>query len=123
MYVGSQHYVGFASDFAPELPTASFFQGAWYSVTILAILGTHEMGHYLACRYYGVDASLPYFHPRPTVLLYRHVRRGHPDPSACPDQADVVRYRGRRVRSPDSSSSCRRCFWDLQPLPRRPDAR
>ena len=30
--------------------------GLWYSVTILAILGAHEMGHYLACRYYDVDA-------------------------------------------------------------------
>jgi len=69
MFVGSQHYVGFASDFAQELPTASFFQGAWYSATILAILGTHEMGHYLACRYYGVDASLPYFIPAPPFFF------------------------------------------------------
>lgn len=69
MYVGSQHYAGFASDFVRELPTASFFQGIWYSATILAILGTHEMGHYLACRYYGVDASLPYFIPAPPFIL------------------------------------------------------
>ena len=33
--------------------------GFWYSGTILAILGCHELGHYLACRYYDVDASLP----------------------------------------------------------------
>jgi ABC-type arginine transport system permease subunit len=59
MFVGSQHYAGFASDFVADLPAVSFIHGAWYSVTILAILGTHEMGHYLACRYYGVDASLP----------------------------------------------------------------
>jgi membrane-associated protease RseP (regulator of RpoE activity) len=37
--------------------------GFWYSGAILAILGAHEMGHYLACRYYGVDATLPYFLP------------------------------------------------------------
>ena len=42
--------------------------GAWYSATILAILGAHEMGHYLACRYYRVDASLPYFIPMLGVL-------------------------------------------------------
>ena len=43
--------------------------GGWaYSATILAILGCHEMGHYLACRYYGVDASLPYFLPVPITL-------------------------------------------------------
>jgi membrane-associated protease RseP (regulator of RpoE activity) len=43
--------------------------GGWaYSGTILAILGCHELGHYLACRYYGVDASLPYFLPAPITL-------------------------------------------------------
>ena len=32
------------------------------------ILGAHELGHYLACRYYQVDASLPFFIPMPIVL-------------------------------------------------------
>ena len=36
--------------------------------TILLILGAHELGHYLACRYYQVDASLPFFIPMPLVL-------------------------------------------------------
>jgi membrane-associated protease RseP (regulator of RpoE activity) len=36
-----------------------------YSVTILTILGCHEFGHYFMCRYYRVDASLPYFLPVP----------------------------------------------------------
>jgi membrane-associated protease RseP (regulator of RpoE activity) len=35
----------------------------WYSATVLAILGAHEMGHYLACRWYRLDATLPYFLP------------------------------------------------------------
>jgi membrane-associated protease RseP (regulator of RpoE activity) len=43
--------------------TTSAINGYWYSATILAILGAHEMGHYLACRYYRVDATLPYFIP------------------------------------------------------------
>jgi membrane-associated protease RseP (regulator of RpoE activity) len=43
--------------------TTTLVGGAWYSATILAILGAHEMGHYLACRYYRVDATLPYFLP------------------------------------------------------------
>ncbi len=42
--------------------------GLAYSATILAILGCHEMGHYFACRYYDVDASLPYFLPVPITL-------------------------------------------------------
>ena len=43
--------------------------GGWaYSATVLAILGSHEFGHYLTCRYYNVDASLPYFLPMPISL-------------------------------------------------------
>jgi membrane-associated protease RseP (regulator of RpoE activity) len=43
--------------------------GGWlYSATILAILGCHELGHYIACRHYDVDASLPYFLPIPFTL-------------------------------------------------------
>jgi membrane-associated protease RseP (regulator of RpoE activity) len=68
--VGMNHYGSFLLDFV-QRPLAVtdarelFFGGLWYSVTILAILGAHEMGHYLACRYYDVDASLPYFIPLP----------------------------------------------------------
>jgi membrane-associated protease RseP (regulator of RpoE activity) len=32
---------------------------------LLGILVAHEMGHYLACRYYRVDATLPFFIPAP----------------------------------------------------------
>ena len=43
--------------------------GGWaYSATVLLILGAHELGHYFACRYYDVDASLPYFLPFPISL-------------------------------------------------------
>ena len=43
--------------------------GGWaYCATVLAILGAHELGHYFACRYYDVDASLPYFLPFPLSL-------------------------------------------------------
>lgn len=40
-----------------------------FSLTLLAILSAHEMGHYLACRYYGVDATLPFFIPAPPLFL------------------------------------------------------
>lgn len=40
-----------------------------YAAAILAILGAHEMGHYLACRYYDVDCTLPYFLPFPFVSI------------------------------------------------------
>jgi membrane-associated protease RseP (regulator of RpoE activity) len=44
-------------------------QGATFSAALLAILFSHEMGHYLACRYYKVDATLPYFIPAPPLFL------------------------------------------------------
>jgi membrane-associated protease RseP (regulator of RpoE activity) len=69
---GVGHYVGYAADFgaaAVTLPAIPLLiRGLWYSGTILAILGCHELGHYFACRYYDVDASLPYFLPVPFVL-------------------------------------------------------
>lgn len=42
-------------------------QGLPFSLTLLTILLAHEFGHYLACVYYRVDASLPYFLPAPTL--------------------------------------------------------
>jgi membrane-associated protease RseP (regulator of RpoE activity) len=45
---------------------AALLYGLPFSLTLLTILLAHEFGHYLACRYYGVDASLPYFLPAPT---------------------------------------------------------
>jgi len=68
---GMGHYLAFRADFLPgpgELSVRLIGPGLYYSVTILAILGCHELGHYFACRYYDVDASLPYFLPVPTPL-------------------------------------------------------
>jgi membrane-associated protease RseP (regulator of RpoE activity) len=66
---GAIHYHGFlianGGPVPPLWSVASMAQGLWYSIGVMAILGAHEMGHYVACRYYGVDASLPYFLPMP----------------------------------------------------------
>jgi membrane-associated protease RseP (regulator of RpoE activity) len=43
-------------------------QGLVFSGSLLAILTAHEFGHYLFCRYYGVDATLPFFIPQPPIL-------------------------------------------------------
>jgi membrane-associated protease RseP (regulator of RpoE activity) len=45
-----------------------FLAGLPFSLTLLTILMAHELGHYLACVYYGVDATLPYFLPSPTPV-------------------------------------------------------
>jgi membrane-associated protease RseP (regulator of RpoE activity) len=42
--------------------------GLPFSVTLLTILMAHEMGHYIAARYYNVDATLPFFLPAPTLI-------------------------------------------------------
>lgn len=75
---------GFAQSFALNLPSSfdgdlhgyvrmwrqpSFLlQGLPFSLTLLTILMAHEMGHFLTARYYGVDVSLPYFLPAPTLI-------------------------------------------------------
>jgi Zn-dependent protease len=68
---GAQHYAGFIAEFGRRdvvVDASLFVNGLWYSGTILAILTAHEMGHYLYCRWYGLDASLPYFLPFPSLL-------------------------------------------------------
>lgn len=39
-----------------------------YSLSLLGILLGHELGHYLSCRKYGIQATLPYFIPAPTLI-------------------------------------------------------
>lgn len=46
----------------------AWLAGLAYSCTLLTILLAHEMGHYLTCRRYGLDATLPYFIPFPSVI-------------------------------------------------------
>ena len=70
--VGADWFASFYADFGSRTMDLSarelLANGFWYSASILAILGAHEFGHYYACRYYGVDASLPYFLPAPLPL-------------------------------------------------------
>jgi membrane-associated protease RseP (regulator of RpoE activity) len=42
--------------------------GLPFSLSLMAILLAHEMGHYLACQAYGIEASWPHFFPAPTVI-------------------------------------------------------
>lgn len=43
----------------------TMLSGAPFAITLLAILGIHELGHYVAARVHGVAATLPYFIPMP----------------------------------------------------------
>ncbi len=42
--------------------------GLSFSIPLMFILLTHEMGHFIASRIHRVDATLPYFIPAPTII-------------------------------------------------------
>jgi len=76
---GSTFFVG-AANFQPELylegrlPLASlisenWLQGLQYMGALLAILLTHEMGHFIAAVMYHIPGSLPYFIPLPVTAI------------------------------------------------------
>lgn len=46
-----------------------FFLRLPYSLSLIVILLAHEMGHFLAARYYGVKATWPYFIPIPLAPI------------------------------------------------------
>lgn len=50
----------FKFTFGSELPAAVVF-----ALSLVLILGSHEIGHYILARIHGVDTSLPYFIPLP----------------------------------------------------------
>jgi membrane-associated protease RseP (regulator of RpoE activity) len=44
-------------------------EGLTFAAALLSILLAHEAGHYVACRRYGVEATLPFFLPAPPLFL------------------------------------------------------
>lgn len=50
-------------------PLSELWRGLPYALSILLILGAHELGHFFAARYHRVHVSLPYFIPMPFNLL------------------------------------------------------
>lgn len=58
-------------------PPQNFLQLIWelirngwpFAVSLLAILGTHEFGHYFAGKKHGVQVTLPYFIPFPFSIF------------------------------------------------------
>jgi|YNPMSStandDraft_1061717.scaffolds.fasta_scaffold62866_1 Zn-dependent protease len=56
--------IGWQLIFNPVLVRLSLI----YSVSLLVILLGHELGHYLTCRRYGIQASLPFFIPAPNLI-------------------------------------------------------
>src|SRR5262245_15128182 len=78
--------------------------GLPFSVSLLAILLCHEMGHYLMCVRYGIDASWPYFLPAPPILVpfgtfgaFIRVRSGFGDRRALFDMGAAGPWAGAVV--------------------------
>ncbi len=44
------------------------FKGLPFTLAIMAVLGSHEMAHYVMAKYYGMEVSLPYFIPFPAFI-------------------------------------------------------
>ncbi len=52
----------------PFVPATNLLKGLPFSLSIMIILGSHELGHYIMARKNNVDATLPYFIPAPHLL-------------------------------------------------------
>lgn len=77
LVIGVQYHISYH---AVSLPAGMGFFGflrshpaAWlwgisYSFSLLAILLVHELGHFFACRAHGIEATLPFFIPAPTLI-------------------------------------------------------
>lgn len=65
-----QKYIGLLGAALLEVSnnTNLLIEGLSFSISLLFILLCHEMGHYIACRIYKVDATLPYFIPTPPLV-------------------------------------------------------
>ncbi|MGI8882666.1 MAG: site-2 protease family protein [Pyrinomonadaceae bacterium] len=63
-------YVNLVSDAIYTLSTNFEYlrYGLSFSLSLLFILICHEMGHYVLCRIYRVDATLPFFIPTPPMI-------------------------------------------------------
>ncbi len=59
----------FQSGANPFRNPADLIEGIPFSLTLLCILLTHEMGHYVTARWHGVPATLPYFIPGIPVFI------------------------------------------------------
>src|SRR5512133_1295859 len=79
--------------------------GLPFSASIIAILLSHEMGHYLYARWHGVDSTLPFFIPVPfgpvgTFGAVIRIRSGLPSRCATLDIGAAGPFAGFAVALP-----------------------
>jgi membrane-associated protease RseP (regulator of RpoE activity) len=63
MFVGS---FMFGAD--PFSKPIEIFKGLPFTLAIMFVLGSHEMGHYFVAKIHGMKTSLPYFIPFPSIV-------------------------------------------------------
>ena len=75
LFWGALHWISFYYPNLKEAELINLFlsgefllMGLPFSFSIMLILLSHEMGHYLMAKKYGVDATLPYFIPAPNII-------------------------------------------------------
>jgi membrane-associated protease RseP (regulator of RpoE activity) len=70
LYVPKYYVLALAAQGAFALAHPHFIaEGLKFAAALLSILLAHESGHYVACRLYGVDATLPFFIPMPPPFM------------------------------------------------------
>jgi membrane-associated protease RseP (regulator of RpoE activity) len=70
LYVPKYYLLALAAQGAFALAHPHFIaEGLKFAAALLSILLAHESGHYVACRLYGVDATLPFFIPMPPPFM------------------------------------------------------
>ncbi|BBB32872.1 peptidase M50 [Thermotomaculum hydrothermale] len=67
-FIGGLDYISFYKLNYPFFSIKFWLGGLWYSLPLMLILASHEMGHFLTATYYGIDCTPPYFIPAPTFI-------------------------------------------------------
>ena len=103
----------------PIADPATLLAGFPFSITLMAILLIHELGHYTLSRVHGVRATLPYFIPGPPVLIGTFgafIRMKSPPPSrrALFDVGAAGPWAGFLVAVPAVYVGL--CWSDVRPL-------
>jgi membrane-associated protease RseP (regulator of RpoE activity) len=72
-FVGTVYWAGFHSGAGALSSTAGLRPhlggGFLFALAVMGFLGAHEMGHYIACRIYRIEATPPFFLPLPLPLF------------------------------------------------------
>ena len=77
LIIGTQYHISFQNIVLPEesgifalilKKPSMLLWGMPYSLSLMLILLIHELGHFFACRFHRLEATLPFFIPAPTRI-------------------------------------------------------